>query len=505
MNKFKQIAAAIFSAIIITTSIACVYAEPEATQQPKTESKSVDDEYQENPNLTVPDTSHAEAVLLMDMKTGRIIYSKNITKKLYPASLTKMMTAILALESDKMGDTVEIPYEAIKSVDILEESNIGLLVGEKLTMTDLLNSMLIASANDSSNVIAYHVAGSMEEFTDMMNSKAKELGMKNTNFVNACGIHNDDHYTTVEDMAILARYCMENESFREIVKKATYHIAPTEKYKYDRNLNNTNMFLGQAFSPTHVYSPCTGIKTGTTEAAGNCLVSSASHNDMDLLCVVMKAKNENDREKAYSYTISRALFDFGFNNYESGVLAAPGTIVSDSAVDLAKKDKRVSLTVNSEINALVPIGDDISKEVTTEITLQKNITAPIAKGQELGEIVYIYHDKEIARAPIVATNDVERDIIKFIFRTVVNLITNPLVFIPAILIIIAIFIAVSTSRAKKRRMERRRKLQQIRQRHAANEDNSDTYAQNRMMRNRELNHSRSKGANSRYSSDRTDK
>ena len=499
MNKFKRIAAVLLSAMLMASNAVSVFAEPEATKAPQTETKVEDEVYQENPNLTAPDTSKAEAVLLMDMKTGRVIYSKNITEKLYPASLTKMMTAIIALESDKMGDTVEIPYEAIKSVDILEESNIGLLVGEKLTMSDLMNSMLIASANDSANVIAFHIAGSMDKFTDMMNAKAKELGMSGTNFVNACGIHNENHYTTADDMAKLARYCMQNETFREIVAKAVYHISPTEKYKYDRNLNNTNMFLGQAFSPTHVYSPCTGIKTGTTEAAGNCLVSSATHNNMDLLCVVMKAKNENDREKAYSYTISRALFDFGFNNYESGILAAPGTIVADSSVNLAKRDKRVSLTVNSEINALVPVGDDISKEVTTAITLQENITAPITKGQTLGEIVYTYHDKEIARAPIVAANEVERDIIKFIFKTAIDFITNPLIFIPGILIILAIIIAVSTSRTKRRRMERRRKLHEIRQRHAVQDGKSDTYAQNRMMRNSELNHSRSKASNSRYS------
>lgn len=500
MNKFKQIAASVLSAMLLSTMAVAVFAEPESTETPK--NKETESEiYMENPNLESPDTSHCESALLIDMKTGRVIYSKDSDKKMYPASTTKMMTAILALESDKMGDTVEASYEALKDIT-LEESHMGILVGEKLTMENLLNGMLVASANDAANVIAIHIAGSMTEFVDMMNAKAAELGMKGTHFVNACGIHEKEHYTTADDLAILARYCMENETFREIVKKPTYHIDPTNKYKYNRDLPATNMFLSNARSANHVYKPCTGIKTGTTDAAGHCLVASATYNNMDLLSVVLKSDDENVKEKAYSYTISRALFDFGFNNYESGVLAAPGTIVADSGVKVAKKDKRVSLTVKDEVNALIPKGDDISKEVTTEVKLQDTIQAPITKGQELGEVVYNYHGKVIATAPLVAANDVERNTLLFIFLTIIGFITKPLVLIPSILIIIAIIIAVSSSRAKKQRMERRRKLHQIHQRRAMEERKNSISAQDRIVRNAELNRTRSKGSNSRYTSDK---
>ncbi len=499
MNKIKRIAAAMLSVMLVTASAFTAFAEPEATEKP--EKKETAKVYMENPDLAAPDTAHAEAALLMDMKTGRVIYGKNADKKLYPASTTKMMTAILALESDKMGDTVEATYEALKDIT-LEESHMGILVGEKLTMENLLNGMLVASANDAANVIAIHVAGSMSEFVDLMNAKAAELGMKGTHFVNPCGMHEKEHYTTAEDLAILARYCMENEEFREIVIKPTYHIDPTNKYKYNRDLPATNMFLSNARSANHVYKPCTGIKTGTTDAAGHCLVSSATYKNMDLLSVVLKADDENVKEKAYSYTISRALFDFGFNNYESGELAAPGTIVADSGVKVAKKDKRVSLTVKDEVNALIPIGDDISKEITTEVKLKEIIQAPIAKGQELGTVVYIYHGKEIASAPLVAANEVERNTLLFIFLTIVDFITKPIVLIPAILIVIAIIIAVSTSRAKKQRMERRRKLHEIHRRRASQEKKSESYAQNRTTRNAELNRTRSKGSNSRYTNNK---
>ena len=215
---------------------------------------------------------------------------------------------------------------------------------------------------------------------------------------------------------------------------------------------------------------------------------------MELLSIVLKCDDLDVKENAFSYTTSRRLFDFGFNNYESGVLASPGTVVADSKVYEAKKDKRVSLTVASEITALIPIGNDISSDVKTEVELQEKIAAPIAKGDILGEVVYKYHDKEIARADLIASNDVELNMLLHIFHLIINFLINPLFFIPAILIILAVLAA----RAKKRRLERKKKLHQIRQRRAE-EGNPEIYAQKRTMRNSELNHSRSKGSTSRYS------
>ena len=499
MNIPKKLLSAAAAFAIAVSAVFSVSAEPEPTASPEPRENEISSGiYLENPNLEAPDTSHAEAALLMDMKTGRIIFSKNADEQLYPASTTKMMTAILALESDKMGDTVTATYEALKDIT-LEDSHMGILVGETLTMTDLINGMLVYSANDASNVIAIHVGGSMDGFVDMMNAKATELGLKNTHFVNACGIHDDNHYTTAADLATLARYCMENETFREIVVKPTYHIDPTNKYSLNRDLPSTNLFLSTARSSYHLYKPCTGIKTGTTDAAGHCLVSSAEYNDMELISVVLKCDDENVNDKAYSYTISKSLFDFGFNNYESGILASPGTVVADSKVYEGKKDKRVSLTVDSEIAALIPIGNDISKDVETTVELASSpVKAPITKGQELGRIIYTYHGKEIASAPLIAANDVELNIPLHILHIIIRTVTNPLVFIPVILIIIALFIA----RAKKRRLERRKKLHQIRRRRAEQEGDPSIYAQKRTMRNSELSHTSSKASTTRYSDDR---
>ena len=322
--------------------------------------------------------------------------------------------------------------------------------------------------------------------------------MNNTNFVNACGVHDDNHYTTANDLAILAQYCMKNETFREIVKKPSYHIDPTNKYEYDRDLPSTNLFLSMARSSYYMYKPCTGIKTGTTEAAGHCLVSSASYNGQDLLAVVLKCDDLDVKENAFSYKVSKSLFDFGFNNYESGIVATTGTIVTHSKVAESKNGKAVNLTVESDVNALVPKGVDITKEAQAVTNVPETLTAPIAKGDVLGTVTYTYNGVEIGSANLIAANDVERDIILHIFLMIIRVIKNPLFFIPVILIIIVAIIA----RSKKRRRERKKRLQQLRQKREAEESRIIGH-NDRITRNAEHRRTSAKGANSRYSDERT--
>jgi D-alanyl-D-alanine carboxypeptidase (penicillin-binding protein 5/6) len=508
MFDIKKLTAVLMSAIISLSSAAFVLAAPETTDAPdgyteETESSGdnlsdntvydgTDAIYMEDPGLNEPDTSHAGAALLMDMNSGRLIYGKNVTERMYPASTTKMMTAILALESGKMGDTVTATYEALESIT-LDDSHMGILVDEELAMTSLLNGMLVYSANDAANVIAVHVGGSIPAFVDMMNAKAQELGMTNTHFMNPCGVHDEDHYTTAQDLAILAKYCMQNEWFREVVKMPTCHIDATNKMPA-RDLSNTNLFLGMARSSYYYYKACTGIKTGTTDAAGHCLVASAEYDNMNLLAVVLKCDDVDVKEKAYSYITAKNLFDFGFNNYRSGELAVPGNIVADSKVKEAKADKRVTLTVDNTVNALIPsTNDDITSDITPVVTLNENITAPIAKGDVLGEVSYMYRDTEIGRANLVAANDVEQNKLLHILFLILKIIINPLVFIPIIIIIIIAMIA----RSRKKRRERKRRIQQLRQKKGL-----DASSYDRRASNSELNRSRSKSANSRYSGDR---
>ena len=442
--------------------------------------------FMENDSMTPPSVDNSDAALLMDMNSGRLLYGKNINKRVFPASTTKIMTGILAIEMGNFEEVVSASVEAIEPIT-LEDSHMGILIGEELTFEQLVKGMLIHSANDAANVLAVHLGGSMDAFTDIMNQKAQELGMKDTHFENACGTHHDNHYTTAQDLAILSQYAMQNETFRDIVKTAIYKIPPTNKYTKERILVNTNLFLSSARSAAHYNPLCTGIKTGHTSQSGYCLVSSAQYEDIYLLSIVMGCPNEDLEEKAYSYIDSKALFDFGFNNYMGKVIAAPGDIVSDSKVYEAKSNTRVALTVETPVNALVPSSSGDFEEIEIKINLPEQIAAPVTKGSVLGTVTYSYKGTQIGTSNLIATNDVERNEILHIINIIVKIILSPFFFVPALIIIILLII----SDHKKKKRIRQRRLQQLR-----NQGNKKTPDRN-ASRNEQI-EIQTKGSNSRY-------
>ena len=405
------------------------------------------------------------------------------------------MTGILALEMGNMDDTVRATYEALKTIT-LEDSHMGILMDEELTMEQLVKGMLIYSANDAANVIAIQIAGSIDNFVDLMNQKAQELGMTGTHFANPCGVHDDNHYTTARDLAIIAKYAMKNEQFREIVKMPIYKIPPTNKYTSERILVNTNLFLGTARSTYYYYPPAIGIKTGHTSQAGYCLVSAAQYNDVEFLAIVMKCSDQDTRDQAYSYIDSKALFDFGFDNYSKKTIANVGDIVADSKVYEAKNDMRVAVTVENGVEALISSKAGAEENIKTVVNLPEQLDAPIKKGDTLGTITYTYNDVPIGEANLIATNDVERNNLLHIFHIIMKVITSPFFFIPAIILIIVLFIA----RGMKRKRERQKRMQQMRRNRQPNETNTRT--PNRNASRTERTQRDTKGENSRYRKDR---
>ena len=430
----------IISIILILTSLSGVFAAPEGV-------------YLENSKLSKPDIK-SEAAILADLKTGRVIYSKNADEALYPASTTKIMTGILALEYGNLNDTVTASVSALAPITN-EDSHMGILIGEQLTLEQLIYGMLVYSANDAANVIATHIAGTPENFVEIMNKKAEELGTKNTHFVNTYGIHDEDHYTTAEDLALITRYAMQNEKFREIVKTQIYKIPPTEKYTTERNLPNTNLFLSSFRSAEFYNQSVTGVKTGSTDAAGYCLVTTAQKDTTELLVITLKAPNRSE-----CYKDSKKLLDLGFNNYSYTTIAASGNVIRDSKVYEAKKDTRVALTVKEDISALLPKDIDITESIVIEENLPELIKAPIKKGEVVGEIAYFYNDNEIGRAELVAANDVKRNNLLFLYHLIVKILTHPLFLIPAVLIIILIMIRRANIK-KQEQLKRKRRLQNM--------------------------------------------
>ena len=242
--------------------------------------------------LTYNTKVYADDELSINAKAA-IIYEKDIYEQNYPASVTKILTAILTLENCELDDVVTVSQSAISHIPT-GYVIAPLYIGEQITIKDLLYALMLKSANDAAYVLAEHVGGSVDGFSEMMNKKAEELGCKNTHFVNPNGIHNQNHYTTAYDMYLISDYAMKNETFKEIVSTYEYTLSPTNKHPLkDRIMKNTNNFV----NPKNAYynKIVNGIKTGTTKQAGNCLITDSSDNGLEFITVVLGAQTANSK------------------------------------------------------------------------------------------------------------------------------------------------------------------------------------------------------------------
>ena len=317
------------------------------------------------------------------------MYEKNAYEVKYPASTTKIMTAILALEKCKLNEMATVSHNAIFSVP-LSYSHASLKENEKLTIEQLLNVLLIPSANDAANVIAEHISGSIEDFAVLMNEKAKEIGCKNTHFVNANGIHNESHTTTAYDLALMGKYAMKNQSFRDIVKKTKYTLPATDIYpNNDRIFKTTNELLRENYSSkkdNYYYPNAIGVKTGYTSEAGSCIVAAAKKDNFEVLLVILDDRLTEDG-LSQRFIDCKTLFDYAFENYKYINLQEKNSIVKTLEVANATKEtKDLNLISKNSINALVDSNFNVSNiEPNIEI---KNLKAPIPEGAVVGKISY---------------------------------------------------------------------------------------------------------------------
>lgn len=237
-------------------------------------------------------TIYSEGAVLIEKNTETILYEKNSKEKLYPASTTKILTAIIAIEKCDLNEKAVASKEAIYAVPS-GYAIANIQVGETFTIEELLNVMLVHSANEAANVIAEHISGSVEEFAKLMNEKARQIGCKNSNFVNSNGIQNENHYSTSYDMALIAKYCMKNDKFREIISLEKCELHTTEIFTEKRTFKNNNSLIDK--NDKYYYEYCIGGKTGYTKEAKNCLVAMSKKDDMELISVVLKGENTETR------------------------------------------------------------------------------------------------------------------------------------------------------------------------------------------------------------------
>ena len=361
-----------------------------------------------NAEEEIPDIASPSA-LLMDYSSGKILYEKNINEKRYPASLTKIMTAIIVLENCELSDIATVSYDAVMSLSS-GYVTANLQIGEELTVEQLLYVLMVGSSNDAAIVLAEHVSGYVEKFADLMNEKAKELGCTSTNFVNPNGAHDENHYSTAYDLALMARYAMQNETFRTLVSTTSYTLPITNKYdREDRIFRTTNSLLHLDTSDradNYYYQYATGIKTGFTTPAGNCLIASANKNNLELITVVLGAGQTKDGlSQRYLDTLS--LFDYGYSTYTLKQIINKGGIIQTLNIKNAtRKTKKVEAVVANDVYALMKQADKNSA-VLPEINLNDNLKAPLKKGDVIGSVTYTVEGIQYTE-DLLANNDVKK-------------------------------------------------------------------------------------------------
>ncbi|WP_317367418.1 D-alanyl-D-alanine carboxypeptidase family protein [uncultured Tyzzerella sp.] len=344
----------------------------------------------------------AESAVLIDAKTGIVIYDKDKDAKSYPASTTKILTALLAIENTKPTDILTHSHNSVFNIGP-GSSHIGMRENEQITMEQALNGVLLASANEVCMAIAEHISGSEEKFVELMNNKAKELGAKNTNFVNPHGFHHQNHYTTSYDIALIMKEAIKNEEFVKYISTTTYKIPVTNIVNEERVLNNTNKLILKR-SP-YYYEYCVGGKTGFTNEAGNTLVTYAKKDNIELIAVVMKDQGF----KVYEDT--KALFEYGFSNYQEKEIFNKEGYKDKVPVVQKYKDKEIPLgdiylVAEESLNLNLPKSVEIEK-IQMKNNIPNPVVGPISIGDKIGTLDFLYEGNKIASINVISKDKVD--------------------------------------------------------------------------------------------------
>ena len=386
----------------------------------------------------------AEAAILIEANTGTVLFEKNSKVKMYPASTTKILTAIIAIEKCNLNDVVTVHHSAISTIPS-GYSSAYLSDGEQLTVNDLLKVFLVHSANDAGYVLAEYISGSVDEFSNIMNEKLHEIGCTNSHFLNPSGIHNDNHYTTAEDLAKISAYCMKNSTFRSIVSMKNCTINKTNKSDV-RTYKNTNDLLNP--SSKYYIAECVGIKTGYTSQAKNCLISAFTKNKLNLISVVLGAPTLSSGDSSRCID-SATLYNYGYSNYSIETLALKGsTIKNIEVVNGTEETKDLGLVLEDEITLLKNVKNP---DDTFKINLKDNISAPIQKDDIMGTVTYTSCGLEYT-TNLLASHDVET---KINYKKIIQLI---IIFIIIILFLTIILKINKTHKKKSRQKSKYTKL-----------------------------------------------
>ena len=400
----------------------------------------------EEPVLPEDPDIQAKAALLVDANTGSIVYAKNEHQELYPASLTKIMSALLVMEAVDSGRlSLDQEITASSTIESLDTagSTAGIKTGEIMTVEQLLYCMLVVSANEACVILAEAVAGSVDAFVEQMNAKAQALGCENTHFVNPTGLHDSQHYTSAWDLYLITREALTHPDFVRISDTGDITLPATNLHEA-RSLHSTNYLISVWRSRGYVNKDAHGIKTGSTSEAGHCLVSSAAKGSLSFISVVLGCDRltlEDGEIRTMSFYETNRLFKWGFDNFSYKSILSANEYPKEVAVSLSKID-HVTVHPARDVEVLMPNGlapEDLERTITLR---SDPVEAPIAAGDKLGTIQLSYKGTVYASEDLLALNDVEASKLLTFWRDVKLFFAKPAVRIAGIVLAVLVVLVL---------------------------------------------------------------
>lgn len=362
----------------------------------------------------------APNLLLAETNTSRILYERASEEKIYPASITKLMTAILVVENCELDEIVTVSENAVRSVSS-GYVNANLQVGEQLTVEDLMYVMLIPSANDAANALAEHVGGSIDSFSTMMNTRARELGCTGSNFTNPSGLHQEKHYTTTKDLYLIAKQAISNSFIKKVIGTTNYTLPSTNKYTKTKRMFTTTNYMKRKSLSKYYCDYCIGGKTGYTGEAKNCVVEFAKKDGIELIAIVM---GETGTVKGQKFLDAKEMLEYVFKNYKNNEIISKNDKYEIVKINNGTKETRMLNVVYKDDIEVLQKNDN--QEEPKQIVEYYDLKAPIEKGTTVGKITYEYKG-ETYTTDLVAENNVEES--KVLRNLLILLIVALLIYI----------------------------------------------------------------------------
>ncbi len=422
--------------------------------------------------FSVNENLSASTVYLLNMDTDTVVVDINSDKKVYPASTTKIMTYIVTVDQvdDLKGTKVQIKQDVLDKLYGTGSSTAGLqyFVDKEVTVYDLLVALMVKSGNDAAMVLADYIGnGSIQKFVDLMNEKAEELGCTNTHFMNPHGLHDEDHFTTAQDLALMSRYALTLPDFNEITNTTTGYLSVDKEKEYP--LITTNLLIDETRGGDFYYPYAKGIKTGTTDEAGYCLVSTASHNGYTYMAVVLGSpcvdKNGKEIETNGAMKDTITLYNWAFENLELKSVIDEQTPVCEISIELAWNQDKLLLIPQGSFSAILP-KDVESTSIDISTSIPDSVVAPVVEGDVIGTATISYANQELTTVNLIASETVERSNILYYMEYARKILKSRgmIVAVCIVVVLLIIYIILTVAYNKKKNKNKRMKDKKRRKR-----------------------------------------